>query len=143
MKELNKKIRTKDEQEIDDITHQFFDLFTNTNNKIPNLQKINEIFLAGGLLINNTSDEAAIYDLDSFIKPREEILTNGTLTNFIEKETSYKTEIYGKIAHRVSNYRKSGELNGEAFTGEGKKLLQFIKLKDQWVLSSVLWHDKK
>ena len=141
MNEENEIIK-RDEDEIDKITSQFFDLFTNTNNRIPNVRKIVELFLPHGILINNTSGELAIYDLESFIQPREEMLTNGTLTNFIEKETSHKTEIYGNIAQRMCNYEKSGELNGEPFSGEGKKLMQFIKMKDKWILSAVIWSDE-
>lgn len=132
---------TKDEQEIDEITRQFFDVFTNAHNRVPAVRKIEELFLPQGILIQNTSGEPSVYTLDSFIEPREEILTNGTLTNFIEQETAHKTEIYGNIAQRTSQYEKSGELHGEPFTGEGQKLMQFIKVKSRWVLSSVAWSD--
>ncbi len=143
MNQEHKSTVAKDESEIDEITTQFFDLFTNTDNRTPNIRNIETLFLANGLLINNTSAEPAIYDLESFIEPREEILTNGTLTNFIEEETSHKTEIYGNIAQRMCTYKKSGVLNGEPFTGEGRKLMQFIKVKNKWFLSAVLWSDKQ
>ena len=143
MKKKNKEIENLDKREIDEITNHFFDLFTNTNNRIPNVRNIEKIFLPQGILINNTSDEPAIYDLESFIKPREELLTNGMLTNFIEHETFYQTEIFGNIAQRNCNYEKQGELNGEPFSGEGKKLMQFIKINNKWFLSAVIWSDKK
>lgn len=142
MAEENKASLEKDEKEIDDITRQFFDLFTNTNNRIPNVRKIEALFLPAGILINNTSGEPAIYDLESFIEPREKILTDGTLINFMEWETSHKTEIYGNIAQRACNYEKSGEFNGAPYKGAGKKLMQFIKIKNKWVLSSVFWSDE-
>ena len=137
------KCTEKDKQEIDEIVNQFFDLFTNTNNRIPNLQKIKEIFLTNGILINNTSGEPEIYDLESFIEPRQKILSDGTLTNFEESETFNETEIYRNIARRTCNYEKSGILNGAPFKGEGKKLMQFVKLQEKWLLSSVLWSDEK
>ena len=133
----------KDEDEIDEITSQFFDLFTNTNNRKLKIRTIKDFFLPNGILINNTNGEPEVYDLEGFICPREEILTNGTLTNFIEKETFHKTEIYGNIAQRKSDYIKSGELNEVSFIGEGKKLMQFVKVENKWFLSSVIWSDKK
>ena len=133
----------KDEIEINKIVNQFFDSFTNTDSKIPNLQNIKKLFLSDGLIINNSFEEPAIYNLESFIKPRVEILTNGTLTNFKEQEIGYKTEIYGNIAQRKCSYKKSGELNGKPFKGEGMKLMQFIKMKNKWILSTVIWNDKK
>ncbi len=142
MKQEDEATRQTDEQAIDNIVHRFFDLFTNTNNTKPDVQKIRDLFLADGILINNTNEVPEVYDLDSFIRPREEILTNGTLTNFIEKESSHTTEIHGNIAQRTSDYVKSGERNDIAFKGQGKKLMQFVKVNDKWFLSSVLWSDQ-
>ena len=136
-------IQQDDEFEIDEIVKQFFDLFTNTNQRIPDLQQIRKIFLSDGLLINNSLDEPSICSLDEFIKPRAEMLTNGTLTNFKEQEVSHTTSICGNIAQRKCRYVKSGELNGVPFEGEGMKLMQLIKVKDKWTLSAVVWSDKK
>ena len=133
----------KDELEIDNISARFFDLFTNINNQSPKIRGIKEFFIPKGIIINNTETPPAIYDLESFIKPREEILTNGTLVNFREREVFHKTEIHGSIAHRTCHYEKSGILNGEPYSGGGIKMFQFIKIKDQWFLSSVVWKDQK
>ncbi|MEZ4852033.1 MAG: DUF4440 domain-containing protein [Bacteroidia bacterium] len=141
MNQENKDLSVIDKAEIDEIVRQFFDLFTNTGGKTPNLWNIKKIFLEDGLIINNTPEKPAIYNLESFIKPREEILTNGTLTNFEEWETDSKTEIYGNIAQRMCRYQKAGELHGEPFTGKGTKLMQFLKVGGQWRLSSVIWSD--
>ena len=143
MKEDGNSIKQTDEQEIDKIVEVFFDLFTNTNNRTPNIRKIEDIFLPNGLLVNNTSGQPEVYDIESFIRPRQEILTNGTLTNFIEKESSHSTAIHGNIAQRTCTYVKSGELDKKAFTGQGKKLMQFIKVADRWLFSSVVWSETK
>ena len=60
------------------------------------------------MIISNTGAEPVIYDLDGFVVPREKILTDGTLTEFSEWEVAERTEIFGTIAHRSSEYRKSG-----------------------------------
>jgi len=36
---------TKDEKKINEIVARFFDLFTNTNNRIPNIRAIYDFFL--------------------------------------------------------------------------------------------------
>ena len=133
----------EDQKAIDEITARFFDLFTNTGNRIPDLQKIEELFIPEGIIINNTEELPAIYNLRSFIQPREEILTNGTLVDFREQEITQITEIIGNIAYRTCNYEKSGVLNGSYFQGAGKKILQFIKSNKKWLLCSVVWSDKK
>ena len=143
MKSENNNAVQKDQIEIDEIANQFFDLFTNTDNRIPNLRDIHKIFLSDGLIINNSSEEPAIYDVESFMQPRVKILTDGTLANFKEQEVDHQTEICGNIAQRKCSYIKSGVMNGEHFEGEGMKLMQLIKVRDKWALSAVIWNDKK
>ena len=132
-----------DRTEIDALTTRFFDLFTNKNGGAQNVKDIKEIFILNGILVNNTEDTPVIYDLDGFIKPREEILSDGTLTNFCEREIFQKTEIFRGVAQRFSLYEKSGELNGERFETKGMKTIQFIKANEEWKMSSVAWSDEK
>ena len=129
--------------EIDRLTKRFFGLFTNTKGKTPNVNDIKDIFVSKGMLINNTEDTPEVFDLKKFIEPRQKMLTDGTLTNFIEREIFAKTEIFEKIAQRFSLYEKSGKLNGEYFATKGMKTIQFIKVNNEWKMSSVAWCDEK
>ncbi len=132
-----------DQALIDQLTVQFFNVFTNTNGVKPDIQHLKKLCIKQAIIISNTKQTSDIYDLDSFIKPREELLTNGTLIDFSESEISHTTEIFENIAHRFSLYRKSGVLNEIAFYTEGMKTIQFIKIADEWKISSVAWSDKK
>ncbi len=133
----------RDRLEIDALTYRFFDLFTNKDGRVPNVKEIKSIFIPNGILISNTEDTPIDYDLDGFIRPREEMLTNGTLTNFCEREISNRTELFGNIAQRFSLYEKTGELNGERFETKGMKTIQFVKINGKWKMSSVAWSDEK
>ncbi|MEJ2193633.1 MAG: GNAT family protein, partial [Ignavibacteriaceae bacterium] len=132
-----------DKTEIDKLTTRFYSLFTNTNGVTPNVEDIKDIFISKGTLINNTGDTPEVFNLKEFIEPRQKILTDGTLTNFIEKEIIDKTEIFGNIAQRFSLYEKSGKLNGENFETKGMKTIQFVKINKEWKMSSVAWCDEK
>ncbi len=83
---------------INNLTSQFFDVFTNTSNRIPNVSALKEMFIKEGIITSNTDGNTLIYSIDSFMAPRIEMLTNGTLLNFSEYEVSHKTEIYNTIA---------------------------------------------
>lgn len=133
---------TQNQEQIDTLVSSFFDLFTNTHGRKPPIHKIRDLFITEGLIINNTPSEPEIYNLDSFIEPREELLTNGTFTNFSEQEVHHKTVIHGKIAQRDVYYQKSGELNGESFKGSGHKCMHFIKINDRWLITAVIWNDE-
>lgn len=133
----------KDRNEINKLTTTFFNLFTNTNGKVPNVKKIKDLFISDGMIISNTNGNPEIYNLEKFIIPREKVLTDGTLSDFLESEISHKTEIFGNVAHRFSLYEKSGKLNGIYFESKGVKTIQFIKVNEEWKMSSVAWSDEK
>ncbi|MGW4471153.1 GNAT family N-acetyltransferase [Nonomuraea sp. NPDC004354] len=127
--------------ELDQLMRAFLGAFTNTGRRRPNLDVIREVFIPEGTIIKNVAAEPVIYDLEAFIEPREKILTDGTLTEFTEWEVAERTEIFGSIAHRFSEYRKSGFLNGEWFEGSGRKTTQFVRTPAGWRMSSMAWDD--
>ena len=133
----------KDKQNIDQLTTHFFNLFNNLHGTVPNLDLIKQLFINEGIIVNSTEEPPLVYDLDSFIAPRKDLLINGPLTDFSEQETACETEIFGNIAQRWSKYEKSGKMHGEQFDVQGTKSFQFIKVNRQWKISSVIWCDQK
>lgn len=131
-----------DLKEIDALTLRFFSLFTNTNGAIPNVADIKNIFVPEGIIISNTGDKCETFSLQSFIEPREKMLSDGTLSEFSEREISHNTDIFGNIAQRFCLYEKSGILNGVTFETRGMKTLQLVKVNKQWKMSSVAWSDE-
>ncbi|MGW5929380.1 GNAT family N-acetyltransferase [Streptomyces anulatus] len=128
--------------ELDQLTRAFLGAFTNTGGTRPNIGAVREVFIPQGRIISNVGDELVIHDLDAFITPRERMLTDGTLIEFSEWEVAERTEIFGSIAHRFSQYRKSGFLNGAWFEGSGRKTTQFVRTPAGWKMSSMVWDDE-
>lgn len=127
--------------ELDKLMRAFLGAFTNTGGSRPNVEAVREVFIPQGMIIKNVGGVPVIYDLDTFVEPREKILTDGTLTEFSEWEVADRTEVFGSIAHRFSEYRKSGFLNGEWFEGSGCKTTQFVLTPAGWRMSSMAWDD--
>jgi hypothetical protein len=134
-------IPSADKIEINNLTKQFFNLFDNTDNKIPDLTVAQKICIPEILIIKKTGLTEVVYNLTNFIEPRKRILSDGTLTNFQEHELHEETEIIEHIAHRRSKYQKSGNLSGKLFVETGTKLFQFIKTSDGWRINSLVWED--
>ncbi|MCZ4123080.1 nuclear transport factor 2 family protein [Streptomyces sp. H39-S7] len=128
--------------ELDELMRTFLTAFTNTAGRRPDVDAVREVFIPQGMIIKNLGATPVIYDLDAFIEPRERILTDGTLTEFSEWEVAERTEIFGSIAHRFSDYRKSGFLNGAWFETTGHKTTQFVRTPDGWRMSSMAWDDE-
>ncbi|NUR90008.1 MAG: DUF4440 domain-containing protein [Nonomuraea sp.] len=127
--------------ELDRLVARLFTAFDNVGGKRPALERVREVFIPQGMIIKNVGGTTEVYDLDSFIEPRERILTDGTLTGFTEWEIAERTEIAGSIAHRFSEYGKSGYLNGEWFEAKGSKSTQFVRTADGWRMNAVIWDD--
>ncbi|MDF9817007.1 DUF4440 domain-containing protein [Streptomyces sp. SPB162] len=100
------------------------------------------MFIPQGMIIKNIGAQPVLYDLDAFIEPREKILTDGTLTEFPEWEVAERTEIFGPIAHRFSDYPKSGFLDGAWFEGTGHKTTPFVRTREGRKMSSMAWDDE-
>ncbi len=132
---------TSDKILINQITKQFFSLFTNKNKQQTNLDIIYELCLAEAIIIKKDHFNETVYGLNSFIEPRKIILTNGTLTEFEEIETNEETKIVGQLAQRYSRYQKNGYLNSEFFNEYGTKLFQFVKTNNGWKINSIIWED--
>ncbi|HMK20454.1 MAG TPA: hypothetical protein VK492_19775 [Chitinophagaceae bacterium] len=130
-----------DKIEINDLTKQFFNLFDNTDNKIPDWTIARKICIPEITIIKKTGLTEVVYNLTNFIEPRKAILSDGTLTNFQELELHEETQIIGHIAQRRSRYQKSGNLSGKLFTETGTKFFQFIKTKNGWRINSLVWED--
>jgi hypothetical protein len=138
----NNEATGSDKYEIDNIVKVFFDIFTNANQKLPNLAMLNTVCIPETIIIKKSGvEEEDIYTLENFIEPRKKILSDGTLTNFVEYETNEETQIIGNIAQRFSVYEKSGNLNGSFFKTSGNKLFQFIKTTAGWKINALIWED--
>ncbi|GHM99272.1 hypothetical protein WSM22_07620 [Cytophagales bacterium WSM2-2] len=126
---------------IDVLVTSFFAAFSNIDSRKPDLQILNELCLPEVMIIKKSGAQEEIYNLQTFVEPRKKILTDGSLTNFTERETHEETKITGGLAQRFSAYQKSGQQNGVPFKQNGTKLFQFVKSKQVWKISSVIWED--
>ncbi|MFJ1844864.1 DUF4440 domain-containing protein [Streptomyces sp. NPDC088146] len=113
--------------ELDQLMHSSLGAFTNTGGSRPNVDAVREVFIPQGVVIRTVGGEPVIYNLDACVEPREKVLADGTLTDFSEWEVAERTEIFGSIVHRFSDYRKSGFLDGEWFEGSGRKTTQWLQ----------------
>jgi len=131
----------KDQSEIDSLITSFFELFTNEDDLKPQVNKMRDYCIPEITIVNNTTGNTQIYDLGSFISPRLQLLSDGTLVRFRESETTHQTIIHDTIAQRLSHYEKSGVLNDIPFEVKGIKIFQFIKIQEQWLISAIAWCD--
>lgn len=130
-----------DKLQINEITHKFFNLFNNIKQHKTNWKEIYSLCFSETIIIKKNKDNEEVYDLNSFLEPRKNILSDGTLTEFEEFEVLEETTIVGNIAQRFSKYQKRGRLHGNHFEGSGNKFFQFVKTGEGWKINSIIWED--
>jgi ribosomal-protein-serine acetyltransferase len=134
---------TIDRRAIDELTGAFFGAFTNIGGVAPNLDVLYELLLPEAIIIKNINAMPVIYNLKGFVEPRRALLTDGSLADFSEEETSERTDIFGNIAQRFSCYKKSWTAQETTFSGSGTNSFQFVRTLAGWKIASVIWDDKE
>jgi len=132
-----------DRAAIAGIVRTFFDAFTSGTACTARLDALRQVFLPEAVIIRTCGGEPAVYGVDSFIVPRQELLSRGTLTDFREWEISGNTEVFGDIAVHFCSYAKAGVQDGTPFTGRGMKTLQFVRTSAGWRISAAAWDDER
>jgi hypothetical protein len=104
---------------IDALVAHFFSVFDNRDGAVPQLADLIDCFTEKATIVRRYNAGADVYTVDEFALPRIELLTQGSLIDFHEREISSTTQIFDGIATRTSLYGKSGLLNGNDYSGSG------------------------
>ena len=110
-----------DHEAIASIVRTFFAAFTSGPESAARLDALRAVFLSEAVIVRTGGGEPAVYGVDSFIAPRQALLSSGTLVDFSEWELRGHTEIFGDIAHHFGSYAKAGVQDGVPFTARGMK----------------------
>jgi hypothetical protein len=121
----------------------FFAAFTSGPDVATRLDDLRELFLPGAVIVKTCGGEPTVYGVDSFIEPRQALLSGDRLVDFREWEETGRTEIFGDIAQHWCSYAKSGVQDGDAFTARGMKTLQFVRTSAGWRISAAAWDDER
>lgn len=128
-------------EQLNDVTTRFFGVFDNREGKTPDWNAIYQCCIPECTVFKLSDEGIITYSLSTFIEPRQQLLSDGTLTDFHEYEVKHETTISGNIAQRFSRYEKTGILHGKPWSGSGSKCFQFVKTADVWKICAVLWED--
>jgi hypothetical protein len=132
-----------DRAAIAELVRTFFAAFTSGPGCAARLDALRQIFLPTAVIVRTCGGEPAVYGVDSFLKPRRELLSSGALAKFREWELSGRTDVFGDIAQHFCGYAKAGVRDGTPFTGRGMKTLQFVRTSAGWRISAAAWDDER
>lgn len=109
--------------------------------EVPNIDVLYDLFLPSATIVKTVGGVVESLDVRAFVEPRRALLTGGTIENFREYETSAKTEIFGNIAQRFSQYEKAWVASGAEQCGGGAKSIQFVRTAAGWKIAALVWDD--
>jgi len=132
-----------DRAEIAELVRTFFAAFTSGPDLADRMVALREAFLPAAVIVKTCGGEPTVYDVDSFIAPRQALLSGGSLLDFSEWELSGRTEVFGDIAQHFCGYAKQWTQDGTPFTGRGMKTLQFVRTPAGWRISAAAWDDER
>jgi hypothetical protein len=127
---------------IDELISGFYGAFDNRASRAVDLSALKSVFIPEAIITFVGEAGVVAMTVDAFIEPRAKMLTDGTLRDFHEWETSESTLNLRDIAVRHSKYQKNGIYLGRPYHGSGQKLIQLVRSKNAWKISAVAWEDE-
>lgn len=129
-------------RQIDYITEDLYESLSFMDGELPDLDTVRELFYEDGLLINMSFGKPVTYSTESFIRALEDQISEGELTQFMQRELYSKTDIFGRIAQRTSVYEYSLSYHETENIPKGINYIQFIQVDDLWRITSMIWNDE-
>jgi len=127
---------------IDNLTAELYNAICFNVGGHPPVERLKELFIPTANMIRNDGASPEVMTVNDFIKSYTDRISNGTIQSFYEGELKHITEIFGTIAHRFSAYETKFDLaNPEPFS-IGINSIQFIKIGDDWKISSIVWNNQ-
>jgi len=127
---------------IDYITEDFYESLSFQDGELPDLETVSGLFYADGLLVNNSFGKPVTFTTETFVQALESQIVAGTLLQFMQRELYSKTEVFGKVAQRLSVYEYSFVDHEIENLPRGINYIQFILVDDSWKITSMAWSDE-
>ncbi|KGN36320.1 alpha/beta fold hydrolase [Knoellia subterranea] len=128
---------------IERLVAEFFAAFTSGPGLDERMARLREMFLPDARIVSTVGGSIRNYGVEEFIEPRRTLLSEGgSLFEFSEWPTHGQVDIFGNVAHWFGRYAKSGVQEGNSFTGQGGKSIQFVRTEDHWLIAAAAWDDE-
>ncbi|MFD2872232.1 hypothetical protein ACFS5N_07130 [Mucilaginibacter ximonensis] len=127
---------------IDTLTDDFYKTISFKNSVTPDVTTLHSIFHGAGLMVNNTAQEAVLYTAESFVQDIESRIALGEIAQFTQREIYSRTELFGKVAQRISVYEYSFYDYEQDRNPRGINFIQYVKIGENWNITSMVWNDE-
>ena len=130
-------------ENIDDLIEALYASISFEKGTQPALEKLKELFLPNGWLINNNGEVPEMYTIETFILSFRKQIANHSLASFDEREVDHHTDVFGDIAQRFSTYEARHAPQDQEPFSRGINSIQMIRTGGIWRVVSMIWNDEK
>lgn len=127
---------------IDQLIDHLYSSISFKKGEVPRLEKLKDLFIPEGRLINNSKETPEIFTVDTFILSFRKQMEKGEVPAFEEKEISAHTDIFGSIAQRFSTYEARMGPEAEKPFAVGINSIQMIHTDGEWRISCMVWNQE-
>ncbi|MEO6851244.1 MAG: hypothetical protein ABI203_03715 [Mucilaginibacter sp.] len=127
---------------IDHLTADFYNAISFKNETIPDFTPLKILFYGDGILVNNTFSKPITFNAESFIQAMESQVAENAMAQFRQHEIHSTTEVFGKIARRVSLYEYNFADHEVEHLPRGINFMQFVQIEGHWRILSMAWSDE-
>ena len=128
--------------EIDFLTRDFYKAISFVRSEPPDFTPVKILFYGEGFLINNSFSKPITFTAETFVEAMESQVAEGAIEQFIQRELYAKTEIFGKVANRLSVYEYNFADHEMPNLPRGINFIQFVRIEDNWRILSMAWFDE-
>jgi len=128
--------------EIDYLTKDFYQAISFSHSEPPDFTPVKILFFGAGILINNSFNKPITFTAETFVEAMESLVAEGNMEQFMQRELHSKTEIFGKVAHRISVYEYNFADHEMQKLPRGLNFIQFVQIEGNWRILSMAWFDE-
>lgn len=136
------QILSAQQSEVDAVVSELYESISFNENKEPNYEKFQSLFIDGARLISvrdTTSATLTPADYESIMNKRR---SSGAMIAFEEKELHRETDKYGNILHVFSTYQIRTKTPEGEESARGINSIQLMKKDGQWKVTSLIWYEE-
>ena len=130
-------------QEVDHLTEKFYECICFNTEHYPKFDQLQELFFGAGKLINTNFDIPLDFTVQSYAQAMMHQIEEGNSAFYFQQEISDTTEIFGKMAQRISVYEYSFAVDTPQPWKRGVNFIQYIFTDSKWLINSMIWADEK
>ncbi|HTD41466.1 MAG TPA: hypothetical protein VK671_12645 [Mucilaginibacter sp.] len=128
--------------EIDYLTKDFYQAISFMRSEPPDFTPVKILFYGEGILVNNSFNKPITFTAETFVEAMESQVAEGAIEQFMQRELHSKTEIFGKVAHRISVYEYNFADHEMQKLPRGLNFIQFVQIEGNWRILSMAWFDE-